>query len=215
MDARTAATNALLLGLVTGGICFVLLKVIWPKRKAKNPIELGRRWLGWSAILCVLAGMGEANNSKFGVVGGLAEFFVALLMIGPVAFLLGWLYGCFGVDFTKKSVLTEGEISALKENIGKDGFTELMFYCCTERIGESKLDELIESMKNPEVLNAQAQNGNSALIYAVAHGNKDMVQSLLKSGADTKIMNIKGHDAMYFAKENNDQSIINLILASK
>lgn len=124
-------------------------------------------------------------------------------------------YRLFRIDFTKKSVLAEDEINALKENIGKDGFTELMFYCCTERVDESKLDELIEGMKNQEVLNAQARNGNTALIYAVAHGNKDIAQSLLERGADIKIKNIKGHDVMYFANRNNDQPMINLISSYK
>jgi hypothetical protein len=114
-------------------------------------------------------------------------------------------------DFTNKKLLIKEDVDTLKEQIGKEGFTNLMYYSCTGVVEESKLDELATVMGTPEALNAQALNGNTALIYAVAHGNIDITHSLLESGADVSIKNSKGNDAMFFANKNNNNIIVSLL----
>ena len=53
---------------------------------------MGRVWLGWSAALFVMTAYREGMKSTQ---SGIIVFILSFLILGPLAFLLGWIYGKF------------------------------------------------------------------------------------------------------------------------
>lgn len=93
IDERAASAEALFIGVSSGLITAALIYVILPKKfKATNPFEMGRVWLGWSAALFVMTAYREGMKSTQ---SGIIVFILSFLILGPLAFLLGWIYGKF------------------------------------------------------------------------------------------------------------------------
>ena len=98
-----------------------------------------------------------------------------------------------------------------EKKIGKDGHTKLMQLCTDKDINEIQ----IELSKNDAVINLQDKGGYSALMYAVASGNIEIVELLLKSGADKNLKTEKGNTALYFAEKNKFSNIENLLKSTQ
>ena len=94
-----------------------------------------------------------------------------------------------------------------EKKVGKDGFTKLMELCSNGNINEVKS----EISSNELNLNVQDKGGYTALMYAVASGNIEVVELLLNNGADKNLKTTKDNTALYFAEKNNFASIINLL----
>ena len=62
-----------------------------------------------------------------------------------------------------------------------------------------------------DVNNTQYYFGDSSLMYFSKTGNKDIVELLLKAGADVNIKNKDGKTALMLAQENNNTAIVELL----
>jgi len=58
-----------------------------------------------------------------------------------------------------------------------------------------------------------SQAGQTALMLAVSHGRKDMVQALLTAGAEVNIQDDEGSTALMCAGEHGHVDIVKLLLA--
>ncbi len=72
-------------------------------------------------------------------------------------------------------------------------------------------DEVRLLMQRGVFINAQDNEGNTALMMAVARDRNSSVQALLDAGADPNIKNKAGKTALQIAKEKKDDDIIKLL----
>ncbi|MCM2322673.1 MAG: ankyrin repeat domain-containing protein [Oligoflexia bacterium] len=56
---------------------------------------------------------------------------------------------------------------------------------------------------------------NTALIFAAMNGHKETVRLLLEHGADVRIANSWGNDAVYYAKKNNQNHVLPDLLCAR
>lgn len=114
-------------------------------------------------------------------------------------------------------VILENDISFTVSTVDKD----IILY-------KDKVDELFIAIEKgsvqdvdrlarvPKVLNVQNKYGWTPLIVAIYNNNKDIVKTLLVSGADLNICNFKGTTPLMYAKsafvKTNDPEIIKLLL---
>lgn len=114
-------------------------------------------------------------------------------------------------------VILENDISFTVSTVDKD----IILY-------KDKVDELFIAIEKgsvqdvdrlarvPKVLNVQNKYGWTPLIVAIYNNNKDIVKTLLMSGADLNICNFKGTTPLMYAKsafvKTNDPEIIKLLL---
>lgn len=59
-----------------------------------------------------------------------------------------------------------------------------------------------------KVINQHDKQGITALIHAAFAGRADAVRILIEAGAYVEFENIKGHDALWLALDNNRKSVI-------
>lgn len=105
----TAALTLTMAGMVGYG----LYRAIAPKHKATRPIDIGRRWLAWMALLITVSSLPPFFR-QFNVDSFLI-WAIGLVFYGGLAFGLGWLYaklfrfkgGNFG-EGSAATVLNEG-----------------------------------------------------------------------------------------------------------
>lgn len=94
-----------------------------------------------------------------------------------------------------------------EKKVGKDGYTRLMELCSS---GDTI--EITNEISNGEAnLNIQDKGGYTALMYAAAKGNIEIVEILLKNGADKNLKTAKENTALYFAEKNNFSNIVKLL----
>lgn len=106
INGKAAYLEAGVVVFLAGLVAYILYKFIAPKSKAKNPVELGRRWLAWFAILCVFGAINSHQHEiEERIYHALLFVPVIVLLFGPVVFFIGWLYGkYFRFVISKKSV---------------------------------------------------------------------------------------------------------------
>lgn len=94
IDVRAAFLEAGVLLSLAALVAYMLYKLIAPKSKAENPLELGRRWLAWFAVLCVVGAISSPRHEIEERIAAALVFVPGiLLLVGPVVFFVGWLYG--------------------------------------------------------------------------------------------------------------------------
>jgi len=98
------------------------------------------------------------------------------------------------------------ELQEIDIAIGKNGFTKLMAFAI-----RNDLDNTIKFSFNTENVNAIDEKGYTALMYACANGNLEIVELLLEYGADSSITTSKGNTALYFAERKQYWKIIDLL----
>lgn len=110
-----------------------------------------------------------------------------------------------GVD-----LVSEGKGKALEEaeRIRKDAPRELLFAA----IGRGDRDLAAERMGRCD-LEAADGNGNTALLWACAHGEREIARDLLDRGADLTARNAGGWGAMLCAAANGRAEIIEELLS--
>jgi ankyrin repeat protein len=76
--------------------------------------------------------------------------------------------------------------------------------------------ELAETLVNRGVAidERRAGPGTTALMMASIHGNKDLVQLLLRLGADARLEDNKGQTALTFARKKGRADVVELLLAA-
>lgn len=101
--------------------------------------------------------------------------------------------------------------SQLRDAVDKNGNTAL-HYVAQRDASFGNTPEFVEHLVN-EGLNVNAQNihGDTPLIYAVRHGNIEVIQSLLNANADPTIANGFGESAVTIAQRYGHAEIIDLI----
>lgn len=103
-------------------------------------------------------------------------------------------------------LLSKEQLAELRNDIGKEGFTELMHACCA-----GDVDRVSELINQGATLNDRASNGNTALIYAAGQGYFNCVKLLLEHGADANAVNNKKLTAYDYALKNDDNKIIEIL----
>ncbi|CAN4276839.1 hypothetical protein MCEMSEM29_01948 [Methylophilaceae bacterium] len=92
------------------GLVFYL---IMPKKfKATTPFEMGRVWLGWLMAAAVLSA--PSYYVKYGIGEAAGMFVATLIVVGPLALLIGWLYGKYFKFASKNSNIPINSDSANK-----------------------------------------------------------------------------------------------------
>ena len=66
-----------------------------------------------------------------------------------------------------------------------------------------------------ENVNEQDNDGWTALMYAVRDNNPEFIDTLLKSGADTKLKNKAGQTAETIAQDRKRTEVLELLAADK
>lgn len=61
-------------------------------------------------------------------------------------------------------------------------------------------------------INEQDSDGRTALHVAVQSGDEEMVETLMKHGADPKAVNKHGLDALHFAVKQGHEEIVEILL---
>ncbi len=79
----------------------------------------------------------------------------------------------------------------------------------------NQLETALVLIKNGADINAQADNGKTALMFAVKHDNPQLVGMLLKYGANTELPDITGQTALSIAKKKNNPQILKLFAPYK
>lgn len=106
----------------------------------------------------------------------------------------------------KAKPLSKSKIEKLRSSVGEDGYTELMYFCCT-----GDIDSALNQIKQGANVNSQALNGNTALMYAAAHGHINCVKLLLDNGATAALKNNDNLSACDYAEKICDDEIIKLL----
>lgn len=98
INGKAAFLEAGLVVFFAGLVAYILYKFIAPRCKAKNPVEIGRRWLAWFAVLWVASQISSPRHEIE------ERIFAAALvsLLGPVVFFAGWLYGKYFRFVTSK-----------------------------------------------------------------------------------------------------------------
>ena len=105
---------------------------------------------------------------------------------------------------------------AYKKVLRGKGGSQLMSITLIRAAGEGGLEvvkEMIEDM-GVNIDYKNLANGNTALIEAVANKHPQIVDYLLKHGADVNITNNTGKSALDYAIANQDQAMVNKILGA-
>ena len=76
----------------------------------------------------------------------------------------------------------------------------------------AKIQEFLQAGEN---VNAKNELGNTALHYAAASGNSDMVKFLLENGADANIANDKGWTPLAIAEKKKFGDIVNMFQSAQ
>jgi len=61
-------------------------------------------------------------------------------------------------------------------------------------------------------INEQDTNGRTALHVAAQSGDEEMVETLMKHGADPKALDKHGRDALYCAVEQGHEQVVEMLL---
>lgn len=93
-----------------------------------------------------------------------------------------------------------------RSEIGKNGFTEMMWAC--EAGDEELVRKLIASGSN---INETDKNGATALIYAASYGKKNCVTALLEHGAEINSITKQGGTAQKFAEQKGHLEIAKIL----
>ena len=140
------------------------------------------------------------NRSRNDFFGSLVISCFAALIVSPLIYYF---------TFKKKFEIiqkTQNSIKEAYENIGINGFTELMAFSIDNKI------EVVRKLLNDGVdVNSINDKGYTALMYASNFGHYEVVKLLLERGADKLIITASGKDALYFAKSKKFRSIEKLI----
>jgi hypothetical protein len=106
----------------------------------------------------------------------------------------------------KKLQKIRDSIKEAYDNVGVDGFTELMALCI-----DNKIEEVRKNLDAGVGIDLQNTKGYTALIYASNFGREEVVKLLLERGANKKLTTSNGNDALYFAKNNKFKNISKLL----
>ncbi len=69
-------------------------------------------------------------------------------------------------------------------------------------------------LKNGVEINAQNEEGRTALMYAVSEGSKELTEILIKNGANVNLKDINGDTALIIAIGNENEEISELLIKS-
>ncbi|KAM8743994.1 KN motif and ankyrin repeat domain-containing protein 1-like isoform 2-T5 [Acanthopagrus schlegelii] len=108
--------------------------------------------------------------------------------------------------------LLDAEVCNVNQQ-NKAGYTPIMLaaLAAVERPEDMKV---VEKLFTKGDVNAKAsQAGQTALMLAVSHGRMDMVQALLKQGAEVNLQDDEGSTALMCASEHGHAEIVRLLLA--
>ncbi|KAK7190215.1 hypothetical protein PSPO01_03936 [Paraphaeosphaeria sporulosa] len=61
-------------------------------------------------------------------------------------------------------------------------------------------------------INEQDHNGRAALHIAAESGDEEIVEILMKHGANTKLLDKQGLDALHYAVEQGHESVVEMLL---
>ena len=91
-------------------------------------------------------------------------------------------------------------------DIGKRGFTELMFAA-----GEGDMDRVTKILATESPVNVQDDQGKTRLAYAAMNNRLEIVGLLLRKGADPDITTSTGRSATWFAKRRGFSQVVQLL----
>jgi len=158
-------------------IATVLMFFIMPKKyKATNPLEMGRVWLAWSMFLFVFTGFKQ--GLKYADPNtAIIVFILSFLMLGPIAFALGWLYGKF---FKFK---TDSKLS--------------------NRVDITQADEKLYEIVANEIDVGEIQKGLWAKAFAQCSGEDAKTKALYIQMRVNQLKSIKTNEPITTLKENS------------
>ena len=81
-------------------------------------------------------------------------------------------------------------------------------------IKKQDLEPVEKLLQNGENVNAQNEQGNTPLHYAVALNNADIAELLLSYGADMNIENAKGWSPLKIAQKKDVQQVTDVLIAT-
>ncbi len=94
----------------------------------------------------------------------------------------------------------------LSKNIGKAGFTELMF---VSSLGD--VEKTSELLAKGIDINAQDEQGKTALMFASMNGQLEVVVLLVQAGGNPNLTTKAGHDASWFASNQGFNEIVSTL----
>lgn len=94
---------------------------------------------------------------------------------------------------------------------GASNFFEISLIRAAQQGDLENIKELINELGTSIDFQSMA-DGNTALIEAVINNRPQVVDYLIKNGADVSLTNNNGKSALDYALENNDQAMANRIL---
>lgn len=77
------------------------------------------------------------------------------------------------------------------------------------------VEDLLENENDKEKINERRDDGSTALLVAIEHNHKAIVEYLLKNGADPNIPRHDGSTPLYIAVQNADIKLVDLLLQHK
>lgn len=89
-SASQALVTAAFTITMAGAVGYGLYRAIAPKHKATCPVDLGRRWLAWMALLITVSSL--PPFFRLFNVDSILTWAIGLAFFGGLAFGLGWLY---------------------------------------------------------------------------------------------------------------------------
>jgi len=151
----------------------------------------------------------EANDTAIPQTIGFCILFTAVNFLFSllISFFFTFIFSLFiyYIIYTSKVKKIRKIHKAIKEaheNIGFNGFTELMALSI-----DNKKEEIRQILDDGANINSQNDKGYTALMYASNFGRDEIVKFLLERGADRNIITANGNDALHFAKNNKFRGI--------
>jgi len=85
------------------------------------------------------------------------------------------------------------------------------FFEAVEQGNLNAVETILERDKIIDVNQKDDELGRTPLLYAVINGNSDLIRLLLQHGADPRIKNDKGYDAIDAANHTGNEEIMKLL----
>lgn len=113
-----------------------------------------------------------------------------------------------------KGLLEAGADGSARDTQGNGVLSLAVFACKSKKFaGALEIVDLLIQARVP--CDIQDQNGTTALICAVFHENRALVEKLIRAGADVNKANNKGETPLMFAAKIGNEAIVRLLMNAK